>query len=228
MGKLRHSTAQGPQLLGDCRWERGTLLAAQGAEGPSKSRAESAQPPPAPAKPEEQPKVISKTLRGLFKAAAGGRARPGLGWGGGTACDSKPWEWSGTDTWALPCLGGARRIQGLDPSAAETARAGLRVHTPGSCFLGLLCSRGSQTCLQSLGCKDCLSRLLGAGVWGHWLIQAPGNPGTAGCHGAEPGKFPFPFPFPFSFSLPSGLLLTFGFICMWVGGWKQWQQLNQF
>lgn len=79
VGKLRHSPAQGPQLLGACRGERGTLLAAQGVEGPHKPRAQSALPTPAPAKPKEQPKVISKTLRGLFKAAAGGRARAGEG-----------------------------------------------------------------------------------------------------------------------------------------------------
>ena len=73
----------------------------------------------------------------------------------------------------------------------------------------------------------CLSHLPWG--WGHrggpWGTDSPGLPvshGTAEHRGAEPGKFP---------SLPpplERLLLTFGLICMWVGGWKRWQQLNQF
>lgn len=80
-GETEAQHSRGPQFSGAYRGERGTLLAPQGAEGPCKPCARSAQPPPAPAKPEEQPKVISETLRGLFKAAAGGRARAGLGRG---------------------------------------------------------------------------------------------------------------------------------------------------
>lgn len=104
---------------------------------------------------------------------------------------------------------------------AEGQRSWVRVHTPGSCFLGLPCSRGSQGCLQSLGCTNCLSHLWGLGLWGHWLVQAPGKP----WHGwvlwgraweiGKLGNFP-------SLPLPSSslerLLLTFGLICMWVGG----------
>lgn len=105
---------------------------------------------------------------------------------------------------ALPWWG-QEPNQELDPSDPEAARA---VHTPGSCFLGLLCSRGSQTCLQPLGCRDCLSHFPGAGG-----VGALADPGSRWCRAWE-----ISLPSPLS-SSPLRLLLTFGLICMWwVGG----------
>lgn len=119
-----------------------------------------------------------------------------------------------------------------NPSVPEmgASRAGLRVLAPGPHFSGLLCSRGSQTYLQSLGVQGVsqpspVGLGMGGGPWGTGSPRLQVSHDTAGHIGAEPGKTPSPPPPPPPLER---LLLTFGLICMWVGGWKRWQQLNQF
>lgn len=126
-----------------------------------------ASPSHAPALPEEQPKVISETLRGLFKAAAAGGAPAGLGRGRRKRFYTQKHhrlQQQGWHSFAPPLIGAEEPNQLLNPSILEmdTSRAGSRVLAPGSHFLGLLCSTGSQTYLQSLRVQGVPQHLL----WG--------------------------------------------------------------
>lgn len=156
-----------------------------------------------------------------------------LGWGGGEAkgftCGStvgirqRGWHGTACGTGALPCLNpgrGAKPVaesrrsgDGCIQSRAEGARPGLP-------FLGAALRRGLPNVPpipRGAGGVSAISRGAGGCPWG-WGVSVglQVSHGTTGHGGAEPGKFPSPPPSP-----PlERLLLTFGLICMWVGGWK--------